>query len=136
MMKCSRRDGKTSPSAPGFCLLLRINLETVFLCFIHDDDYYIARFWKLEITILRSPFSRLGLSKLSDEEFARAERLVLAYVEERKSITNREFRALTGLNYDQAVTFFNKMIGVGTLMRVGKTTAIKYIFPTAQQVMN
>jgi hypothetical protein len=88
------------------------------------------------MTILRSPFSRLGLSKLSTEEFARAERLVMAYVEERKSITNREFRALTGLNYDQAVTFFNKMIGVGTLTRVGKTTAIKYVLPAAQEVLN
>jgi hypothetical protein len=51
------------------------------------------------------------------------------YLSQHESITNRELRALTPLNYDQVVSFFNTMIAHGHLMRIGKTTSTKYILP-------
>jgi hypothetical protein len=64
--------------------------------------------------------------KLSDEQYARAKEMVIAYMTDHQSIANRELRALTQLSYDQAVTFFNKMIADGILKRVGKTTTTRY----------
>ena len=66
--------------------------------------------------------------ELSDEEFARARELVARFLAEHPSIANREFRELTQLNYDQAVTFFNRMIAAGCLVRGGKTTSTRYAF--------
>ena len=72
------------------------------------------------------------LKKLSDEEFETAKELVIAFLAEHPSIANREFRALTHLSYDQAVTFFNKMIADGILTRVGKTTTTRYFLSPAR----
>ena len=72
--------------------------------------------------------------KLTDEDFEGARAKVLAFLAARDFITNREFRALTHLNYDQAVSFFNRMIAHGNLLRVGKTTTIKYLLPGARDV--
>jgi hypothetical protein len=63
---------------------------------------------------------------LSAQEFARARAMVVAYLAEHDFITNRAFRALTQLTYDQAVSCFNKMIADGDLLRVGKTTSTRY----------
>jgi hypothetical protein len=65
--------------------------------------------------------------KLSDHDFQAAKEMVMTYLACHNSITNRELRALTQLNYDQAVSFFNKMIADGYFMRVGKTTSTKYV---------
>ena len=72
--------------------------------------------------LLKKPAFR----KLSVEEYEKAKEMAVAYLAEHKSIANRELRALTQLNYDQAITFFNKMIADGMLTRVGKTTATRY----------
>ena len=69
---------------------------------------------------------RPGLKKLSDEEFETAKQLVVAFLADHQSIANREFRALTHLSYDQAITFFNKMIADGHLTRIGKTASTRY----------
>jgi len=84
-----------------------------------------------------SGLSRLfsGSKKLSDEEFKAAKKMVMAYLACHTSITNRELRALTQLNYDQAVSFFNRMISHGNLLRVGKTTSIKYL-PAGARPLN
>jgi hypothetical protein len=74
-------------------------------------------------------FKTLGRRKLSDEEYEGASKKVLAFLAGHDFITNREFRALTHLSYDQAVSFFNRMIAQGDLIRVGKTTGIKYQLP-------
>ena len=55
-------------------------------------------------------FKTLGRRKLSDEEYEGASKKVLAFLAGHDFITNREFRALTHLSYDQAVSFFNRMI--------------------------
>jgi hypothetical protein len=69
---------------------------------------------------------RPGYRKLSDEEFEKARALVITYLAEHTSISNREFRSLTQLDYDQAITFFKKMVTAGTLVRAGKTTSTRY----------
>jgi hypothetical protein len=74
------------------------------------------------IDLIKQPAFR----KLSDEEYERAKELAVVYLAEHESIANRELRALTQLTYDQAVTFFNKMIADGILTRVGKTTSTRY----------
>ena len=81
-----------------------------------------------------SAFKRLGRRKLTDEEFEGASVKVLAFLAAHDFITNREFRALTQLNYDQGVSFFNRMIANGNLVRVGKTTTIKYLLPGARDL--
>jgi hypothetical protein len=73
----------------------------------------------------------MGEAQLSGEEFAKAMAVVLAYLEDHPSITNREFRSLTRFNYDQAIWFFNRMVAEGVPLRVGKTSSIKYVLPPA-----
>jgi hypothetical protein len=93
-------------------------------------DHFVAQIAKRPEYRRVSGPSRLfstGTKKLSDEEFKAAKKMVMAYLAYHTSITNREFRALTQLNYDQAVSFFNRMIANGSLLRVGKTTSIKYL---------
>jgi hypothetical protein len=77
---------------------------------------------------------RPGYRKLSDEECARARTLVISYLEEHTSISNREFRALTQLDYDQAITFFKKMVTAGILVRAGKTTSTRYFHKKAGKI--
>ena len=71
--------------------------------------------------------SATGSKKLSDNDFQSAKNMVLAYMASHNTITNREVRALTQLNYDQAVSFFNKMVAEGCFMRIGKTTSTRYV---------
>jgi len=66
---------------------------------------------------------------LSDAEFAEARRAVIDYVSKHRSITNRHFRELTKLSYDQAIAFFNRMIKENALLRVGKGSGTKYVLP-------
>jgi len=66
-------------------------------------------------------------SVLSDEEFELAKAIVLNYLRELPSITNREFRSLTRLSHDQGVGFFNRMVSEGHLSRTGKASGIKYV---------
>jgi predicted HTH transcriptional regulator len=54
---------------------------------------------------------------------------VFRFVKSKGSITNRECRELLKISYDQAITFFNSMVENGELIRVGKTSSIKYILP-------
>jgi len=71
--------------------------------------------------------SSTGSKKLSDNDFRAAKEMVLAYMASHNSITNRELRALTQLNYDQAVSFFNRMVAEGHFLRIGKTTTTRYV---------
>jgi len=81
-----------------------------------------------------SAFKRPGRRKLTDEEFEGARAKVLAFLAAHDFIANREFRELTQLTYDQGVSFFNRMIANGNLVRVGKTTTIKYLLPGARDL--
>ena len=53
--------------------------------------------------------------------------LILGYVSEHGSITNREFRELTGLSYDQGIKIGAAMCMLGMLRKKGEGRATKYI---------
>src|SRR5436309_1749518 len=76
-------------------------------------------------------FDRSAPRNVSEEEYERAKRIVLPYLAKHRAITNREFRALTQLSSDQAVTCFNRMIAAGLLLRVGKTATTRYLLRAA-----
>ena len=73
------------------------------------------------------------MAKMSYEEVAKCELHVEQYLSRHPSITNRELRALTGVSYDQAITFFNTMIADGRLIRVGRASGTKYHLPNGKR---
>jgi hypothetical protein len=66
---------------------------------------------------------------LSDEHVVCVGRQVETYLSTHSYITNRELRALSGITYDQAIDFFNRMVGCGKLERIGKASGTKYQAP-------
>jgi predicted S18 family serine protease len=42
-------------------------------------------------------------------------------------ITNRRIRQKTGISYDEAISFFNRMIDVNRLVRLGKGVNTHYV---------
>ena len=81
-----------------------------------------------------NPIKRPNRRDLSDAEFESAKAMVLGYLAGHGSITNREFRAVSELTYDQAITCFNRMIADGYLLRIGKKTTTKYVLRDAAVV--
>ena len=69
------------------------------------------------------------MASLTSEEAASCERHMIQYLVTHPSITNRELRALTGVSYDQAISFFNIMVVTGRLVRVGKASGTRYELP-------
>ena len=67
---------------------------------------------------------------LSDSEFEVAREAVLLFLRENESIANRQFRGLTHLSSDQGISFFNRMVRDGALLRVGKASGTKYVLPS------
>ena len=53
----------------------------------------------------------------------------MCYLRDHSSIRNQELRKLTGIDYDQAIFFFNRMILENRLRRIGVTSGIRYILP-------
>ena len=44
-------------------------------------------------------------------------------------IKNSQLRTLTGLEYDQAISFFNAALGLGLLVRKGRRSGTHYVLP-------
>lgn len=70
---------------------------------------------------------------LSDKEMATVAAAARNHIETTGSIKNSELRALTGINYDQAIWFFNQMIEQGMLIRVGVASSTKYLLAPQHQ---
>jgi hypothetical protein len=49
------------------------------------------------------------------------------FVKENGSITNRQCREFLKLNYDESIKLFNAMCLLGTLKKIGTSSATKYI---------
>jgi len=64
---------------------------------------------------------------LSDEDYERCLQIAVEYVAQHQSIRNRQLRVATGLNYDQAITFFNRAIKTNRLIRKGKGSCTHYV---------
>jgi predicted HTH transcriptional regulator len=65
-------------------------------------------------------------TRLSEEEILKLSRHVQNYLLKHPDINNRTLRAISGINYDQAIQFFNCMVERGQLQREGKSSGIKY----------
>ena len=70
---------------------------------------------------------------LTANQIADVERQVLAYLDEHGTINNRTLRGIVGVNYDQAIFFFNMMIEKGVLQRTGVASGTRYILACNQE---
>lgn len=68
-------------------------------------------------------------TKLTQEEAREVECTTTRFLQSHSSITNRELREIAGINYDQAISFFNHMIHIGRLKRIGIGSGIRYVLP-------
>lgn len=69
----------------------------------------------------------MGRTSLSESQFATSMQAVRRYLKTNDSIANAQFRALTKLNYDQAIKFFNLGVGLGLLERRGRGSGTNYV---------
>ena len=60
-------------------------------------------------------------------EHPATKRKVINYVRTNGSITNRESRRLLGIGYDEAIALFNSLVRSGEVIRIGKTSGIRYV---------
>jgi hypothetical protein len=65
-------------------------------------------------------------TRITEKEFAEIVVSVRKFLKKESSITNRTLRVLTGLNYDQAISFFNIAVTRGVLRRSGRGSATHY----------
>ena len=70
---------------------------------------------------------RAGRTGLPNEAYERALADVLQELEVATSIKNARLRAITGLNYDQGIKFFNRAIENGVLERRGRAAGTHYV---------
>ena len=68
-------------------------------------------------------------STLTDDQIRHVEPIAMRYLEKHVSINNKALRGLSGITYDQATYFFNRMLEEGKLRRTGKTSGIRYVRP-------
>jgi len=66
---------------------------------------------------------------LSEEQIDAVWAQVCEYLKSQSSIRNSELRSLTGIDYDQAIYFFNTMTNRGKLVRTGKSSGTRYTMP-------
>jgi hypothetical protein len=68
-------------------------------------------------------------TKLSEETFTRCIDAALVFLKTNPSIRNSKLREITGIEYDQAITFFNRAILEKTLLRKGHSSGTHYVLP-------
>ncbi len=72
-------------------------------------------------------------TSLTEAEFLRALNEVKRHLRQEQSIRNTSLRDLTGLNYDQAIKFFNRAIAQGVLTRRGKASGTHYVLSSSER---
>jgi hypothetical protein len=70
-----------------------------------------------------------GRTGLEEDAYKVALRQVREYLRREPYVKNASFRALTGLNYDQGIKFFNRALADGCLQRRGKASGTHYTLP-------
>lgn len=68
-------------------------------------------------------------TKLSEATFTRCMDAALVFLKTNPSIRNSKLREITGIEYDQAITFFNRAILEKTMLRKGHSSGTHYILP-------
>ena len=71
-----------------------------------------------------------GGTRLSEGAYSRCLKIAIGYIAESGSIRNREIRELSGINYDQAIYFFNRATAEGHFDRKGKSSGTHYVRTT------
>lgn len=69
----------------------------------------------------------MGRTNLDDDTYAKCIESVRAYFRRHQSITNKGIRALTSINYDQAIKFFARAVREGVLERRGRASGTHYV---------
>jgi len=64
---------------------------------------------------------------LVESDYQRVVGQVMAWLRQEPSIRNCQFRALTGMSYDQAIWVLGRMVSEGKLERVGAGGGRKYV---------
>src|SRR5216683_3256135 len=59
-------------------------------------------------------------STLTEDQIRHVEQIAMRYLEKHVSINNKALRGLSGITYDQATYFFNRMLKEGRLLRIGR----------------
>ena len=65
-------------------------------------------------------------TKLSQSQMEEVEKEVMKYLKTHPFVTNKILRALTNINYDQAIQFFNSMLNAQKLKKEGVRSGTKY----------
>ena len=65
--------------------------------------------------------------KKHDTEFWKLIALAKDFIRKNGSIKNSQLRELSGLDYDEATSFFNEAVKRGVLVRQGRTSGTSYI---------
>ncbi len=64
---------------------------------------------------------------LSDETYERCLNATVEYLKTMPFIRNRDLRAITKIEYDQAITFFNRAMEENRLQRKGRASGTHYV---------
>ena len=78
--------------------------------------------------------SKDSRSNLSEVSYKRCLKAVRNHLKENDSIRNRDLRMVTGIGYDQAITFFNRAITEKSLSRTGTLGGTRYVLPVSEKV--
>ncbi len=72
-------------------------------------------------------------STLTEDQVRHVAQIAMRYLEQHRSINNKALRGLSGITYDQATSFFNRMLQEGRLLRTGRTAGTRYVRPENAQ---
>lgn len=64
---------------------------------------------------------------LTDSQYAECLAASIAYLKQHGSIRNRQLRAVTGITYDQAISFFKRATNESQVMRRGTSSGTHYV---------
>ena len=71
-------------------------------------------------------------ASLSQAAYEQCLNLSISYININGSIRNREIREIAGINYDQAIHFFNRAISENFLERTGKASGTHFVKRASQ----
>jgi len=66
-------------------------------------------------------------TKLTNEQFESCWKTAKVFLEKNQTIRNKQLREITGIGYDQAISFFNRAVAEKHLLRIGVGSGTHYI---------
>jgi hypothetical protein len=76
-----------------------------------------------------TPAPKVPQPRMPEETYKRCLEVARAYLKTHDRITNRTIREVAGINYDQAIAFFNLAIAEHALVRKGLSGSTHYVLP-------